>query len=29
MARAMVNMKTSQTPRAYPNDKLKSKPAFR
>jgi allantoin racemase len=29
MARAMVNMKTSQSPRAYPNDALKAKPAFR
>ena len=29
MARAMVNMKTSQAPRAFPNDKLKAKPAFR
>jgi Asp/Glu/hydantoin racemase len=29
MARAMVNMKLSQSPRAYPNDKLKAKPAFR
>ena len=29
MARAMVSMKTSQAPRAFPNDKLKAKPAFR
>ncbi len=29
MARAMVNLKTSQAPRAYPNDKLKAKAAFR
>jgi Asp/Glu/hydantoin racemase len=29
MARAMVHLKTSQAPRAFPNDKLKAKPAFR
>lgn len=29
MARAMVSMKISQALRAFPNDKLKSKPAFR
>ncbi|HYH43422.1 MAG TPA: aspartate/glutamate racemase family protein [Burkholderiales bacterium] len=29
MARAMVNLKAPQTPRAFPNDKLKAKPAFR
>jgi hypothetical protein len=29
MARAMVHLKISQAPRAFPNDKLKSKPAFR
>jgi hypothetical protein len=29
MARAMVNMKLKQSPRAYPNDLLKAKPAFR
>jgi Asp/Glu/hydantoin racemase len=29
MARAMVNMKLSQSPRAYPSDMLKAKPAFR
>jgi Asp/Glu/hydantoin racemase len=29
MARAMVHMKAPQAPRAYPNDALKSKPAFR
>lgn len=29
MARAMVNMKLRQSPRAYPTDALKAKPAFR
>ena len=29
MARAMVNMKTAQAPRAYPSDTLKAKPAYR
>lgn len=29
MARLMVNMKISQATRAFPNDKLKAKPAFR
>lgn len=29
MARAMVNMKLMQAPRAYPSDLLKAKPAFR
>lgn len=29
MARAMVNMKTMQAPRAFPSDALKAKPAFR
>jgi len=29
MARAMVNMKLTQAPRAYPSDSLKAKPAFR
>jgi allantoin racemase len=29
MARAMVNMKLKQAPRAYPSDLLKAKPAFR
>jgi hypothetical protein len=29
MARAMVNMKTAQAPRAFPNDQLKAKPAYR
>ncbi|OGA03303.1 MAG: hypothetical protein A2W68_01670 [Betaproteobacteria bacterium RIFCSPLOWO2_02_64_14] len=29
MARAMVNMKLMQSPRAYPSDALKAKPAFR
>jgi len=29
MARAMVNMKTAQAPRAFPSDTLKAKPAFR
>jgi len=29
MARAMVNMKLMQAPRAYPKDTLKAKPAFR
>ncbi len=29
MARAMVNLKLSQAPRAYPGDALKAKPAFR
>jgi Asp/Glu/hydantoin racemase len=29
MARAMVNMKLRQSPRAYPTDTLKAKPAFR
>jgi Asp/Glu/hydantoin racemase len=29
MARAMVNMKVRQSPRAYPTDALKAKPAFR
>ena len=29
MARAMVNMKLMQAPRAYPSDALKAKPAFR
>ena len=29
MARAMVNMKLKQSPRAYPTDALKAKPAFR
>ena len=29
MARAMVNMKTMQSPRAFPSDTLKAKPAFR
>jgi Asp/Glu/hydantoin racemase len=29
MAKAMVNMKLSHAPRAYPNDALKAKPAFR
>jgi Asp/Glu/hydantoin racemase len=29
MARAMVNMKLKQSPRAYPSDLLKAKPAFR
>jgi hypothetical protein len=29
MARAMVNMKTAQAPRAFPSDSLKAKPAFR
>ena len=29
MARAMVNMRLRQSPRAYPTDALKAKPAFR
>ena len=29
MAKAMVNMKLMQAPRAYPSDSLKAKPAFR
>ena len=29
MARAMVNMRTMQAPRAFPSDTLKAKPAFR
>ena len=29
MARAMVNMKLMQAPRAYPSDTLKAKPKFR
>lgn len=29
MAKAMVNMKLKQSPRAYPTDSLKAKPAFR
>ena len=29
MAKAMVNMKLTQTPRAYPTDALKAKPGFR
>jgi Asp/Glu/hydantoin racemase len=29
MARAMVHLKTAQAPRAFPDDKLKAKPAFR
>jgi hypothetical protein len=29
MARAMVNMKLRQAPRAYPSDALTAKPAFR
>jgi hypothetical protein len=29
MARAMVNMKLAQAPRAYPSDLLKAKPRFR
>jgi hypothetical protein len=29
MARAMVNLKLKQSPRAYPTDTLKAKPAFR
>jgi Asp/Glu/hydantoin racemase len=29
MARAMVNLKVRQSPRAYPSDLLKAKPAFR
>ena len=29
MARAMVNIKLRQSPRAYPTDALKAKPAFR
>ena len=29
MAKAMVNMKLTQSPRAYPSDLLKAKPAFR
>jgi len=29
MAKAMVNMKLAQSPRAYPSDMLKKKPAFR
>ena len=29
MARAMVNLKLMQAPRAYPGDALKAKPAFR
>ena len=29
MAKAMVNMKVKQSPRAYPTDSLKAKPAFR
>jgi Asp/Glu/hydantoin racemase len=29
MARAMVNMKLAQAPRAYPSDALKAKPSFR
>ncbi|MGZ8212733.1 MAG: aspartate/glutamate racemase family protein [Burkholderiales bacterium] len=29
MARTMVNMKLSQAPRAYPNDKLRAKAAYR
>lgn len=29
MAKAMVNMKLTQSPRAYPSDMLKAKPAFR
>lgn len=29
MAKAMVSMKLTQSPRAYPSDMLKAKPAFR